>query len=185
MTKRFLLEELASLAGVNVRQVQSWEAQGYREHHPWRAHLHHLERPDLEALFSAHPRFRVEAVAAGLTPEGEDLDHAEIERVSGMLLATNDAKALAAAARGFRQLAVTEKELRANRVPTLSIIGELDPLKEDVDRMVGVMEKLTLKVVEGADHQSAGVSPEFLGAIMPFLEQNSVDAQRELEPAGR
>ncbi|HEX9841185.1 MAG TPA: methyltransferase domain-containing protein, partial [bacterium] len=50
-----------------------WEAQGYAAHHPWRAHLHHLERADLEALFGHHPGFACEAVPAGATAQGEPL----------------------------------------------------------------------------------------------------------------
>ena len=50
-----------------------WEAQGYAAHHPWRAHLHHLERADLEDMFAAHPGFSIEAVPAGQSPWGEAL----------------------------------------------------------------------------------------------------------------
>ena len=50
-----------------------WEALGFAEHHPWRAHLHHLERADLTELFGHHPDFATLAVPAGETPRGEAL----------------------------------------------------------------------------------------------------------------
>lgn len=48
-----------------------WEAQGYRQHHPWRAHLHHLEREDLHDLWGHQPDFGITVVPAGATAEGE------------------------------------------------------------------------------------------------------------------
>ena len=39
-----------------------WEATGYRQEHPWRAHVHHLERADLHDLFGHHPGFTVQAL---------------------------------------------------------------------------------------------------------------------------
>ncbi|MCH8884240.1 MAG: methyltransferase domain-containing protein, partial [SAR324 cluster bacterium] len=50
-----------------------WEAQGFAEHHPWRAHVHHLEEADLRELFGHHPGFALQAVPAGHTPWGEAL----------------------------------------------------------------------------------------------------------------
>lgn len=42
-----------------------WEAQGYREHGYWRAHLHHFERADLHDMFGEHPNFRIVAAPSG------------------------------------------------------------------------------------------------------------------------
>lgn len=42
-----------------------WEAQGYREHTYWRAHLHHFERADLHDMFSHHPGFNIVAAPSG------------------------------------------------------------------------------------------------------------------------
>ncbi|MEE8394798.1 MAG: methyltransferase domain-containing protein [bacterium] len=52
-----------------------WEAQGYRAHHPWRAHLWHFERADLLELFGHHPDYGLQAVPQGLTALGERLGH--------------------------------------------------------------------------------------------------------------
>lgn len=42
-----------------------WEAIGYKEHWPWRAHVHHLEREDLHDLFGKHPGFGVTVIPSG------------------------------------------------------------------------------------------------------------------------
>jgi len=50
-----------------------WEAQGYQEHWPWRAHVHHLEKADLRDLFSGHSGFQITVVPAGQSKFGEPL----------------------------------------------------------------------------------------------------------------
>ena len=110
-----------------------------------------------------------------LTPEGDPpMSEAEIHGLGQVLLATNDPLALAAAARGFRELALSEEELRANEVPTLAVVGERDPLAADVRRMDGVMNELEIVVVEGADHMTTGMSPAFRSHVRRFLEANAV-----------
>lgn len=42
-----------------------WEAQGYREHKYWRAHLHHFERADLQEMLGHHPGYKVVAAPSG------------------------------------------------------------------------------------------------------------------------
>lgn len=42
-----------------------WEAQGYRQHGYWRAHLHHFERSDIIEAFGHHPEFRIMAAPSG------------------------------------------------------------------------------------------------------------------------
>jgi len=50
-----------------------WEAQGYREHGYWRAHLHHFERADILEAFGHHPDFRIMAAPAGQSIFGSPL----------------------------------------------------------------------------------------------------------------
>ena len=45
----------------------AWEAIGYEEHHPWRAHVHHFDREDLHELWGHFPDFNV-----ALAPSGKD-----------------------------------------------------------------------------------------------------------------
>lgn len=42
-----------------------WEAQGYREHKYWRAHLHHFERQDLKEMLGHHPKYAIVAAPSG------------------------------------------------------------------------------------------------------------------------
>ncbi len=51
----------------------AWEAQGYKEHWNWRAHVHHFEREDLHDMFSHHPNFRVIVAACGYSKWGQSL----------------------------------------------------------------------------------------------------------------
>jgi len=46
----------------------AWEAIGYEEHHPWRAHVHHFDREDLADLWGHFPKFNV-----AVTPSGHSL----------------------------------------------------------------------------------------------------------------
>ena len=50
-----------------------WEAQGYKEHWPWRAHIHHFEREDLHKCFGHHPNFNIVAAPNGVDKTGEIL----------------------------------------------------------------------------------------------------------------
>jgi pimeloyl-ACP methyl ester carboxylesterase len=105
-----------------------------------------------------------------LTPPGKPKPtEAEIKTINAIILANNDPKALAAVARNFKELAVSWDKLEANKVPTLALIGEQDPLKKGVDELKGRMANLTLVVVKDADHRSAFARPEFVRALRGFL----------------
>jgi pimeloyl-ACP methyl ester carboxylesterase len=109
-----------------------------------------------------------------LQPPGQPAPPPEqLSMMNQMVMATNDPLALAAAIRGMAQLGVTEEVLRKNSVPALAVVGSLDPLKAGVDAMTGVMTELQVKVIDGADHMTALLSPQFsaqlLDAIRGFL----------------
>jgi pimeloyl-ACP methyl ester carboxylesterase len=107
-----------------------------------------------------------------LTPEGKPKPSAEqIEAINKFFTARNDVKALAAVGRGWPGLAVSDKELQANRVPVLALIGKNDPLKKGVDAMQGRLAGLKAVVVPG-DHLTAFVQPEFLQALRAFLDEH-------------
>ncbi len=108
-----------------------------------------------------------------LTPKDQPPPTPErIEAVNKMLLAFNDPKALAAVARGFGSLVTAENKLRANKVPVLAIIGDKDSLKDGVDQLSQVMANLKVVTIEGADHMSAFVRPEFTAALKSFLAEH-------------
>ncbi len=62
--------------------------------------------------------------------------------------------------------------MRSNQVPTLALIGEIDPNKRDVDRMVGVMSNLEVVVIPGADHGAALRAAMFLEQTLKFLAKH-------------
>jgi pimeloyl-ACP methyl ester carboxylesterase len=96
--------------------------------------------------------------------------------VNALMTHFNDVKALACVMRAFKQLAVTEEELRANTVPTLSIVGTRDPLREGVDSMLGVMANHRAVFIEGADHLTALRGKRFMAALTGFLAENPAGA---------
>jgi len=110
---------------------------------------------------------------AFLTPKGEAPPTEELIRSTNqMLLSFNDPKALAAVARSFPAFAVPEAKLRANKVPTLALIGEVDPLKAGVDRLDGVMANLKIVVIPAANHMTAFASPTFISSLKSFLAEH-------------
>lgn len=117
-----------------------------------------------------------------LTPDGRSKPTQEqLSGLNQVLKLTNDAKALAAAIRSMKELAVEEEELRANPVPALAIVGEIDPLKATVDELARSMANLEVVVLPGADHISAYFRPEFAAKLKEFLARQS---QSETVPAG-
>jgi pimeloyl-ACP methyl ester carboxylesterase len=93
----------------------------------------------------------------------------QIAGVNQMLMLTNDQKALAAVIRGMTGLAVTKEQLEKNKVPTLSLIGEIDPLKAGVDELEKYMANLKVVVIDGADHMTAFGNPLFRSELRDFL----------------
>jgi pimeloyl-ACP methyl ester carboxylesterase len=110
---------------------------------------------------------------AALTPPGRPKPTEEqVQQMNSFLMMGNDPKALAAVARAFKDLAVAEDKLKANRIPTLALIGEIDPLKKGVDELKGHLANLKIVVIDGADHITAFSSPEFSRHLSAFLTQH-------------
>ena len=108
-----------------------------------------------------------------LTPKGQPPpSEQQIEATNKMFLATNDAQALAGVSRGMAQFAVPEAKLRANKIPVLSLIGEIDPLKDGVDQLDGVLAHLKVVVVPTANHMNAPANPEFAKNLKAFLAEH-------------
>lgn len=83
----------------------------------------------------------------------------------------NDPAALAAVLRGGAGLAVTEAELRANRVPVLVVFGERDELvRADAERMAALLAHPAVESIPGTDHFSVLGDPRLPQAILRFLD---------------
>ncbi|MBX3419916.1 MAG: alpha/beta hydrolase [Pirellulaceae bacterium] len=118
-----------------------------------------------------------------LTPPGKPVPTDEqLRSTSFVTMMVNDHLALAALMRGRDGLLVPETDLRKSRLPVLALIGDQDPLKTSVDPLVGVLPKLQLVPIEGADHMSAFVNPQFRTVLLKFLESNRLHPK--LESAG-
>ncbi len=110
---------------------------------------------------------------ARLTPPGKPKPTDEqIKTINAMILSTNDPKALAAVARGFKELMVPWDKLEANKIPTLALIGENDPLKKGVDELKGKMANVRISVVKDADHMTALSKPDFVKSLREFLAEH-------------
>jgi len=108
-----------------------------------------------------------------LTPKGQPPPTPEaIEATNKMFMTSNDALALAGVSRGMSQFAVSEAKLRANKVPILDLIGEVDPLKDGVDQFDGVFANLKVVVIPKANHMTAFLSPLFVTTLKSFLAEH-------------
>lgn len=95
-----------------------------------------------------------------------------IETINKMFLASNDPLALAAVARGHFP-PVLESRIRANKVPVLALVGEVDPAKAGVDRFNGMLPHLKVVVISGENHLTAINNPLFLSSLKSFLAEHS------------
>jgi pimeloyl-ACP methyl ester carboxylesterase len=82
----------------------------------------------------------------------------------------NDGPAIAEAFRGVEGLTVTEAELRGNRVPTLTLIGSMDPLLEGLDALDAITPMNASRAIEGYGHGLYPQSPEFEAMVKSFLD---------------
>jgi pimeloyl-ACP methyl ester carboxylesterase len=126
----------------------------------------------------------VEPLLAALTPEGEPKPGPEqIKALNQIVLAFNDPKALAAVARGMKELSVPDDALRNNKVPALVLIGDKDPLKAGVEPLRKARPDIGVHYLDGATHMDAFTRPEFTKKLLEFLK--SVDAANSgLKKAG-
>lgn len=115
-------------------------------------------------------------LAYALKPVGsEPPTPEEVEEMNQWFLPNNDQLALAALIRGSdNSRLVTEDHLRANKIPVLALIGELDLQKANVDRMDGLMSNLEISVIPKADHITALSDPGFVQNMKSFLSKHPV-----------
>jgi pimeloyl-ACP methyl ester carboxylesterase len=105
-----------------------------------------------------------------LTPQGQPTPSPEqINAINQMLMATNDAKALAAVIRGIGELEVPESEIKAIDVPMLAVIGEIDPLRAGVEALDRLEPELEVVVLPGKDHATAIADPALAQSVHAFV----------------
>jgi pimeloyl-ACP methyl ester carboxylesterase len=131
-----------------------------------------LAIPTAEALEKGEG---IKPIIVYLTPPGKPLPTEEqLKQINQFLISTNDPLALAAVMRGFPELAVTEVEMKANKVPAEAIVGTADPLMKLVDSWDGKMGHLERIVrIDGADHGTAPAQPGFDKAFLEWLDTHA------------
>jgi len=82
-----------------------------------------------------------------------------------------DLWALRALVSTMLDLRVTEDALRANRVPTLVIVGDRDPLVDAARNLDGVMSAARVVYVPGGDHATTMFSEVFRREIQRQLRE--------------
>src|SRR5262249_12313879 len=98
----------------------------------------------------------------------------QIQAVSKVVMAVNDVAALVAITRGVNAVfTISEEDLKRCKVPTLGIVGQIDPLKQSIDDLVGELSDLKIVVVPGADHMNAFWRPGFIASLKDFLAKQS------------
>jgi pimeloyl-ACP methyl ester carboxylesterase len=112
-----------------------------------------------------------------VTPPGKPKPtEAQASAMAKFMFGGKDAKALAAAGLGFEGLEVTPKQLRKCKAPVLFIHGgnESDHVKDRVAAVRKLLGRGELKIIEGADHITTLIKPEFGSAVREFLRTGKV-----------
>jgi pimeloyl-ACP methyl ester carboxylesterase len=97
------------------------------------------------------------------------LTEADINRVNTMAMLINDPQALAAVAKGMKQLVMTEDDVKKVKAPTLCVVGSRDPLVETVKRLQSIRPEVQTCYVDGANHMNTYHLPIFREQIEQFL----------------
>ena len=103
-------------------------------------------------------RFIAEAIPPGQSRPSDQ----QVKLMSMFLASYNDNKALAACARGWTKLVVSEADLKAIRVQTLAVVCSNDFIIGKVVDLKGRVPGLDSVVIDGTDHFTAFFSPKFL-----------------------
>jgi pimeloyl-ACP methyl ester carboxylesterase len=91
--------------------------------------------------------------------------------IANSLYGDKDVKAFAAAGRGFKNLAVTVEQLAKYKGPILFIHGgnESEHVKNRVATVRELLGRGEVKIIEGGDHMTTLIKPEFGSSILEFL----------------
>jgi pimeloyl-ACP methyl ester carboxylesterase len=111
-----------------------------------------------------------------LTPPGKPkMPKAQMDAMNAAIMATNDPIALASVIRAMGELTPTLEQLRANKVPVIGIVGEIDPLREAAGNMTGALDGLRrVCIIPGADHITAIANPELYQDLHQFIGEHTM-----------
>jgi pimeloyl-ACP methyl ester carboxylesterase len=110
-------------------------------------------------------------------PNSPPLSDQEIKKLSEAALANpnQDRFAIAALTRSRREQAITPTQVAAVSVPTLGVVGSLDPALPEFRDLKKLRPTLKLVVIDGATHggdHGAMARPEFVAAVREFIASN-------------
>lgn len=110
-----------------------------------------------------------------MAPPGEELSP-EMQAAMGELLAVHGidpgqpAAPLAAVAASLPEIiGLDSASLATITVPVLGIAGENDPERPNVEALAEGLPAINVRIIPGADHLTAPVSPDFAQAVTTFL----------------
>ena len=122
-------------------------------------------------LLTLHPDRVISAVLGGM---GWLKAGSPQQRMWEMAQGRKGEKTPAACLHGFAQLAVTEAEVKAVRVPVTVIIGERDICRRlYVEPLRQIRPDWPVRVIAGAGHLNCIVKPDFKAQIASALEKHS------------
>jgi pimeloyl-ACP methyl ester carboxylesterase len=93
----------------------------------------------------------------------------QIREESARRLAGLDTNALAAVRRSMRDTVVSSAQIAAIKIPMMGIVGSADPAVKDFRQLQKLVPQLRLEIIEGASHAAAPTRPEFIRAVLNFL----------------
>ena len=88
------------------------------------------------------------------------------------VLDANDVLSSAAMARGpWLEIGTAAAELRTLLDPIHVIVGELDPIRSQVDQLIEILPSTSVEVLDGLDHTTTFLSPTFAHALTQRLQK--------------
>ena len=133
----------------------------------------YMEKFAAESIADLESDVPFKSLMIGLQPPGsKPPSDDEIRKAVAPLVAANDVKALAALWRGYKTLAVSDKQLAALKIPSIVLIGSEDISAAGVPALNQTHPQIRTVVVQGAQHGGPeGVMrrPEFTQALQGFL----------------
>ncbi len=141
---------------------------------------------------------RLEGIAEALETRGDYgplLEETGIEKkglgrvkafvMNRFLNCVNDEKVMADVMRSLPGLEVKASDLQRNRIPVLSIVGEVDPLKRGVHNMEGVLANHEVVIVPRGSHYSTLNKREMVSVLRDFLQRQESHPSETENPVDR
>jgi len=98
---------------------------------------------------------------------------ARLRELSARFMMAGDCHALAAVRRSNKHQVIAADQLAAVEVPTLGVVGSADPYLGSFTELSRLAPRLRLVTIAGATHVSASGTPEFMHAILDFIDAHA------------